>query len=95
MVFTAAQANTFFTNAAQMGLATRTREQLSKEGITTVDDLAEFCDEEIWKQIISNCKYPEKVAGAGGSLVEQAAFHLPAKSLHRLKTAAYVVRYYM
>ena len=77
-----------------MGSTTRTKDELSREGITSVDDLAEFCDENIWKQIISNCKYPPKVQAADGSLVEQAAFHLPAKSLHRLKTASYAVRYY-
>ena len=77
-----------------MGLTARTKDQLGREGITSVDDLAEFCNENIWKQIISNCKYPPKVQAADGSLREQAAFHLPAKSLHRLKTASYAVRYY-
>ena len=95
MVFTAAQTTNFFTEATQMGLTTRTKDQLNSEGINTIDDLADFDNDKIWKQVISNCKYPPKLANAHGVLQEQAAFHLPAKSLHRLKVATQAVKYYL
>ena len=47
IVFTTAQTNTFFTEPAQMGLTTCTKDQLNSEGILTVDDLAEFVENEI------------------------------------------------
>ena len=95
MVFTAAQTTTFFTEAAQMGLTNCTKDQLNSEGIETIDDLANFDDDEIWKQVISNYKNPPKVADANGVLQEQAAFHLPEKFPHRLKVATRAVTYYL
>ena len=42
MVFTPAQTTNFFTEATQMGLTTRTKDQLNSEGINKIDDLADF-----------------------------------------------------
>ena len=42
MVLTAAQTTAFFEDAAQMGIPHTTVIQLQAEGITTVDDLADF-----------------------------------------------------
>ena len=94
MVLTAAQVNAFFTDADQMGLAARTRNQLITEGIEFVEDLVDFSSDD-WDQIVANCKRPPKIADADGNLVEQEAFHLAAKSLHRLKVAAIAVEYYL
>ena len=94
MVLTAGQTTAFFTDAAQMGLSARTRGFLQSEGITMVEDLAEFSSKDAWTQIVENCKRPPQVANAAGVLVNQAAFHIGAKSLHRLKVAAIAVEYY-
>eukprot|EP00956_Cyclotella_meneghiniana_P021457 scaffold39175_cov83-Cyclotella_meneghiniana.AAC.1 len=47
-----------------------------------------------WTQIVENCKRPPQVTDAAGNLVNQAAFHIGAKSLHRLKVAAIAIEYY-
>lgn len=77
-----------------MGLSNRTRLHLQTEGITTPDDLVDFVTKDSWDPIVDNCKRPPQIPGAGGALVNQQAFHLPAKSLMRLKTAAQVVLFY-
>ena len=78
-----------------MGLSNRTRTYLKGEGIVQPDDLAEFTKKEAWAQIVENCKRPPQIPGAGGALVNQQPFLLPAKSLLRLKTASLVADYYL
>jgi hypothetical protein len=95
MVLTAAQTTAFFTDTAQMGLDARTRTQLQAEGIVNVEDLAEFTEEDTWKQIIDNCRRPPKITDATGALVEQEAFHISGKSLHRIQVAAVAIEYYL
>lgn len=95
MVLTAAQTTAFFTDAGQMGLEARTRNQLQLEGIVNVEDLAEFTEDDTWKQIIDNCRRPPKITDATGALVEQEAFHISGKSLHRIQVAAVAVEYYL
>ena len=94
MVLTAGQLTLFFEDANQMGLSNRTRLHLQTEGIATPDDLVDFVTKDSWDPIVDNCKRPPQIPGAGGALVNQQAFHLPAKSLMRLKVAAQVVLYY-
>ena len=96
MVLTGGQLTAFFEDANQMGLSNRTRMHLQTEGITTPDDLVDFVSKDSWTPILDNCRRPPQVpgAGAGAALVVQQAFHLPAKSLIRLKVAARVVLYY-
>ena len=96
MVLTAGQLTAFFEDANQMGLSNRTRVHLQTEGISTPDDLIEFVGKEDWTPILDNCRRPPQIPGqgAGAALVHQQAFHLPAKSLMRLKVAAQVVLFY-
>ena len=94
MVLTAGQITAFFTDADQMGLSARTRTFLQSEGISMIEDLAEFSSKDAWTQIVENCKRPPQVTDAAGNLVNQAAFHIGAKSLHRLRVAAIAVEYY-
>ena len=79
-----------------MGLSNRTRAHLQTEGISTPDDLIDFVSTDSWTPILDNCRRPPQIPGAGpgAPLVAQQAFHLPAKSLMRLKVAAQVVLYY-
>jgi hypothetical protein len=94
MVFTVPATLAFFTEDTQMGLQVRTRVHLATEGIDMVEDLAEFAEEDSWRQVIDNCRRPPKILNAAGNLVEQEAFHLGAKSLRRLQVAAKCVHYY-
>ena len=94
MVFTTSQITAFFENADQMESSNRTRVHLQGEGITHPNDLLEFMDKNSWKQIVETCKRPPQIAGAGGALVDQQPFQLPAKSLLRLQIAAKVVEHY-
>ena len=79
-----------------MGLSARTQAQLAREGITNLDDLADFDNREAWAQIVENCKRPPKIADPNNAnqLVAQEPFQLPAKYLMRLKVAAKAVNYY-
>eukprot|EP00957_Ditylum_brightwellii_P165572 12604880-Ditylum_brightwellii.AAC.1 len=51
------QTNTFFTSSSQMEVAKETLDQLEKEGVKELEDLAEF-SKEIWKQVSENLKCP-------------------------------------
>ena len=96
MVFSNAQQTAFFTDNDQMGLSARTRAHLATEGINHPVDLAEFVEEDSWKQILENCKRPPQIPdpAGGGGLVNQQPFQLPARSLMRLKVASRVAEYY-
>jgi hypothetical protein len=52
MVLINAQVTSFFTAPDQMGLDARTRVHLQSEGIINVEDLAEFSDDDNWKQVL-------------------------------------------
>ena len=79
-----------------MGLSNRTRLYLQTEGITGPEDLSEFVGKDDWTPILDNCRRPPQLPGPtpNDPLVNQQAFHLPAKSLMRLKVAAQVVLFY-
>lgn len=85
VVWTAANRNTWFTSAAQMGLSVEAYQALQDEGITAVDDLAEF-DEKQLKEIAKNLRQGQV---AGGNPVV-----LKAGSLNRLTVSANLMRYY-
>ncbi len=100
MVLTNAQIASFFEDADQMAIPRRTVAQLAVEGIATVEDLAEFRDDD-FKQLLSNLRSPPAVpgvlaAGAAGPapLVPVQPFTLGAKSVRRMKVAANAARYY-
>ena len=95
MSFTVAQTTAFFESAGQIGLSNRTRVQLQTEGVTTVEDLGEFTDDD-WDTIPSNMKKPPRIADPAnpGQMIDQEPFVLGARSLKRLKVAAQAVRYY-
>ena len=65
MVLTHVQTKAFFRNAVQMAIPNATVNELSNEGIDTVEDLAEFDDDTI-KQIASNLRRPAVAPAAGG-----------------------------
>ena len=99
MVFTAAQTTAFFTSPARMGVPAATYDQLQVEGITSVNDLAEF-DSDAFKQLTESLRrpggrIPDPTPNAGaGATISTPAFVIGAKSLLRLKAAAKLVRYY-
>jgi len=99
MVLTGNQTNAFFTSPVQMGVPADTYDQLQVEGITTVDDLAEF-DSDAFKQITDSLRrpggrIPDPAPNADdGATIPTPAFVIGAKSLLRLKAAAKLVRYY-
>ena len=96
MVLTVAQTIVFFEDDDKMGLDNRTRvDSLDAEGISTVDDMAEWNDDD-WDSWVVNCKKPDKITDPAnpGQLVAQAPFPISVKSIKRLKAAARLVRYY-
>jgi hypothetical protein len=98
MVFTNAQTTAFFTDPAQMALPDETYDQLAAEGITTVDDLSEFVDDDI-KQITENLRRPAgrvpiDPANLALGTMPHPPFVLGAKSLNCLKAAGDIIRYY-
>ena len=96
MPLTSHMINYFFQDADQMGLSARTQAQLTGEGITDLNDLADFDNKEAWAQIVENCKRPPNIADPNNAnqLISQEPFQLPAKSLMRLKVAAKAVNYF-
>ena len=93
MVFTTAQITSFFEDADQCGLDHRTRVSLlNVEGITSMDDLADWEDDD-WDRWATSCKKPVKVLTAR-ALVEKQAFQLTVEPLERLKIASALVCYY-
>ena len=86
MPLTSYMINSFFQDADQMGLSARIQAQLAGEGITDLDDLADFDNKEAWAQIVENCKCLPTIADPNNAnqLVDQEPFQLPAKSLMHL-----------
>ena len=99
MVLTVAQTTSFFRDNANMGITARTLQAISNEGITDVEDLEDFHNDDL-DHMVENFKRPPQiidpapVAPAIAGLINQAPFQLAAKSLKRLKVAASAVRYY-
>ena len=75
MPLTSHMINSFFWDADQMGLSARTQAQLAGEGITYLDDLADFDNKEAWGQIVENCKRPPKIADPNNA--NQLVVHEP------------------
>ena len=84
MVLTNAHNNAFFMDNIQMGLPVATFNQLSVEGIQTVNDLLDFNKDSL-KQVANNLCCP--AAGA-------AAFAFGAKSHKCLLVATKLVKFY-
>jgi predicted DNA-binding WGR domain protein len=99
MPLTAAQTTAFFENAAQMGIPHATVIQLQDEGISTVDDLADF-DKDTIEQIAANLRRPAgrvpdpNPAAAVGATIPTPPFVFGAKSQMRLINSTNLLRYY-
>jgi hypothetical protein len=99
MVLTAAQTTAFFENPEQMGIPHDTVVQLQQEGITTVDDLADF-DKDSLQQLADNLRRPggrvpdPNPGAAPGATIPTPPFVFGAKSQKRLLVACNLVRYY-
>ena len=94
MIWTAAQTTSFFEDDAQMGINNRTRLQLVNEGIEYVDDLGEFTNDDL-DQIAKNLRQPGSTLDATtNAMVPTAPFTIGARSITRLKSAAWAVQYY-
>ena len=99
MVLTAAQTAAFFEDAAQMGIPHVTVLQLQLEGISTVDDLADF-DKDSLQQLADNLRRPggrvpdPNPNAAPGATIPTPPFVFGAKSQKRLLVACNLVRYY-
>ena len=76
-----------------MGLTANTRAQLVIEGIGTTEDLSNWEDDD-WDQFALSCRRPGRILDMNGNLVNQAPFHLPLRSLKRLKEASNITRFY-
>ena len=81
MPLTSYMINSLFQDADQMELSARTQAQLSGEGITDLDDLADFGNKEAWAQIVENCKRPPKIADPNNAnqLVAQEPFSITSE----------------
>ena len=96
MVLIGAQIIAFFEDVAQMELSNRTRFYLlNYEGITLVDDLAKWEDDD-WYQNISNCKKPDRIPDPinAAQLIHQVPFPLLVNPLKRLKISSRIVSSY-
>ena len=99
MVLTGAQTLAFFTNEDQMGIPADTVGQMEREGITNVDDLAEF-DKDTLQQLADNLRRPAgRVAdpnpnAAEGATVPTPPFTFGVRSHKRLLVATNLIRYY-
>jgi predicted RecB family nuclease len=93
MPLIAAQTTAFFEQDAQMGIPNATVVQLQEEGITTVDDLADF-DKDTMKQISANLRRPAgrirdpNPTAAAGATIPTPSFVFGAKLQKRLITAS-------
>ena len=60
LAFTAAELTHFFENATQMGLTRDTRLAIVREGIPTMDDVAEVTEKEL-KLVVENLRKPSGI----------------------------------
>jgi hypothetical protein len=99
MVSTADQTAAFFQEEAQMGIPHPTVAQMHAEGITNVQDLADF-DEESLQQLADNLRRPggrvpdPNPNAAPGITIPTPAFDFGAKSQKRLQVATDLIKYY-
>jgi hypothetical protein len=99
MVLTAAQTAAFFQDDAQMGIPNPTVVQMQAEGITNVQDLADF-DKESIQQLADNLRRPggrvldPNTNAAPGATIPTPAFVFGAKSQKRLQVATDLIKYY-
>jgi hypothetical protein len=99
MVLTAAQIAAFFHEEAQMGIPNPTIAQMQAEGITNVQDLADF-DKDSLQQMADNLRKPggrvpdPNPNAAPGATIPTPAFVFGAKSQKRLFVATDLVKYY-
>ena len=101
-LFTPAQLTSFWTDADQMNLSTRTRTALAEEGLTEPVDLAEFTKDGL-TALFDNLRKPGKITTHpdgqvatrnNAVIVDQEPFKVPAKSKMRLLIALEAVKYY-
>ena len=93
----AADITTFMEALTHLGLKNRTVQQLREEGITSPNDLLDFDDDSI-DVLVTNLRKPAKKTvgvGAAATLTEVEPFTISAKSVHRLKVAVKVAKYYV
>ena len=101
MVFTAAEAQAFFTDVDQMALPPTTLLGLLDEGMQEPADLSEFYDDDL-KQVANNLRKPSgtipnpnfEEGSDEPERISRPSYVLGAKSSKRLKIAAAAVRYY-
>ena len=99
MVVTAAQTTAFFENPDQIGILHMMVIQLQVEGITGIQDLADF-DKDTLQQLADNSRKPAgcipdpNPAAAAGTMIPTPSFVFGAKSQHRISVAYEIVRYY-
>ena len=99
MVITAAQTTAFFKNPDQMGIPHATVIQLQVEGITVIQDLADF-NKDTLQQLADNLRKPAgcipdpNPAAAVGATIPTPSFVFGAKSQHRISMACEIVCYY-
>ncbi len=99
MVLTAAQTTAFFEAADQMAIPHATVVQMVIEGITTVDDLAEF-DKDSLQQLADNLRRPggrvphPDINPPDGTTIPTPPFTFGIKSQKRLLVATDLVKYY-
>jgi hypothetical protein len=99
MVLTAAQTAAFFHEEAQMGIPNPTIAQMQAEGITNVQDLADF-DKESLQQLADNLRRPggrvqdPNPNAAPGTTIPTPAFVFGAKSQKKLLVATDLIKYY-
>ena len=99
MVVTTAQTTAFFENPDQMGIPHAMVVQLQVEGITGIQDLADF-DKDTLQQLADNLRKPAgsvldpNPAAAAGATIPTPSFVFGAKSQHRISVACKIVHYY-
>ena len=96
MVLTNAQTSAFFQDADQMAIPVATVLQLQSEGITTVQDLADF-DKDSLVQIADNLRRPGgRILDPNNPLatIPTPPFVFGAKSQMRLEVACNLIRFY-
>jgi len=96
MVFTNAQTTAFFEHNDQMALPNAARIQLQVEGLTSIDDLAEF-NQDMFEKIASNLRRPSgwiPDPAIPNAMIPQPLFVFGTKSQQDLVAAADLVQYY-
>ena len=99
MAITATQTTAFFENPDQMGIPHATVIQLQVEGITVIQDLADF-DKDTLQQLADNLRKPAgcipdpNPAAAAGVTIPTPSFVFGVKSQHCISVACEIVCYY-